>query len=44
MEQEIRAGLLAQAEAGYAAFHKKLCPDTSYPIWGVRLPKQRAIA
>ena len=44
MEQEIRAGLWAQAEADYAAFHKKLCPDTAYPILGVRLPKQRAIA
>lgn len=44
MEQEIRAALLAQAEADYAAFHKKLCPDTHYTILGVRLPRQRAIA
>ncbi|MGM9599974.1 MAG: DNA alkylation repair protein [Faecousia sp.] len=44
MNQEIKDFLRENAEAKYAAFHKKLCPDTAYEIIGVRMPKLRKFA
>ena len=32
------------ADLKYAAFQKKLCPDTALDLWGVRLPRLRAWA
>lgn len=44
MGKENLAALRALAEEGYAAFHQKLVPDTSYSILGVRLPQLRRLA
>ncbi len=44
MNGEIKTFLLKNAEPKYAAFHKKLCPDTLYDILGVRMPKLRKFA
>lgn len=44
MNDEIRAFLRENAEPKYAAFHKKLCPDTAYSIAGVRMPRLRKLA
>lgn len=44
MNLEIKAFLQENQDAAYAAFHKKLCPDTAYPIVGVRMPRLRKFA
>lgn len=44
MGEENLAALRAMAEDGYAAFQKRLIPDTAYPILGVRLPRLRRLA
>lgn len=44
MGKENLTELQALAEEDYAAFQKKLVPDTAYPILGVRLPQLRRLA
>lgn len=44
MNEEIREFLEENGDAKYAAFHKKLCPDTAYEITGIRMPKLRKFA
>lgn len=41
---ELRRELRAAAEPGYAAFAAKLLPDNTHPLFGVRLPRLRALA
>lgn len=44
MRNTVIAALRDAAEPKYAAFQKKLCPDTALEIWGVRLPRLRSLA
>lgn len=44
MNVEIRTFLQNNQDVKFAEFHKKLCPDTSYPIEGVRMPVLRRFA
>ncbi len=43
MRNTVIAALRDAAEPKYAAFQKKLCPDTALEIWGVRLPRLRQL-
>lgn len=44
MRNMVIAALRSASEPEYAAFTRKLCPDTARPILGVRLPKLRTVA
>ena len=44
MIEEIKSELNAKAEDGYRDFSKKLIPESSLPLLGVRLPALRAMA
>jgi len=41
---EAHRALLENAEPGFRDFNKRLCPDTAYPMLGVRVPKMRVLA
>lgn len=44
MRNMVIAALRSASEPSYAAFTRKLCPDTARPILGVRLPKLRSLS
>ena len=44
MINEILIKLNEFSEKNYAEFSKKLIPDTSYPILGIRVPKLKSYA